>query len=252
MARKPSAELQALRAQALKRERDVARKVARYERQGVALKGSVFDTRKGAASVNRMTTAQVQAHLKRLDKTMSRKNQFVATADRQPVKRSTWRAYQRAERASNRKVQGFRDMIAQAAGKDTTFEDTNDDLFQVHSRLPGDITRPGAVRALTRVLKRNSTDEGFDQRVKFARENIEKMVIVTGDLKMMVLIRSMSDAQVIALWETTGFAKEASLKYHLHKGSGEHTTMDRGDIGMSEIHGSAMYDMIARVKKLSI
>lgn len=104
-------DLNALRAQVLKTQKNVGRKLARLRGKGVVFRGGEFDPRKDAKLVGRYTKPQLETHLRRLEKFQERSNQFVPGRRGVPIHKSSWDKYKQLERQYNKRIEVVRGNI---------------------------------------------------------------------------------------------------------------------------------------------
>lgn len=229
-------ELASLRAQVLKRQRDVGRKVSRLGRQGVDVGGTNFDPRRAPENVNRYSERQLRAQLGRLDRFMDRKTQFVGDAKRRPIPRAEWEPFARVQN-QYRKFVAARDAgIKDArlpwgetvADRQETLTDrsrrrntrkNNPSARRTHDfieRKPEHIADRNALKTLTRDLKKRMTPKWDREQREKNRDELRQIFEGFNGSKDFDLerdIAALSNRQFDLLWGDTPFATAASLIY---------------------------------------
>lgn len=110
---KKNPNLENLRNQVRKRQRDVTRKLSRMNRANAwNLTGTDLDPRRELGKVKTYNTKQAEAYLNKLDKFMSRDTQFVPDTRNRPVPKSTFDEYKAPERKYNAKIKRQFERIA--------------------------------------------------------------------------------------------------------------------------------------------
>ena len=86
-----------LRAEVLRRQKSANAKIARLERKGVAISGTVHDVRRSTGNVKRYNSRQLNTYLSELNDFMRRPNQFVAGNEGVPIRAGVWKNFEKIQ-----------------------------------------------------------------------------------------------------------------------------------------------------------
>jgi hypothetical protein len=223
-------ELDALRALARKRHRDVSAKISRNERvKDVRIGGSKYDPRRDIAKLERYNAKQTKAYLQQLDQFMNRKTQFVPDAHRRPMPQSDWNAYKRLERQRakqiNAEFQKVKDVFLPSSNM------TVEERMEMRTPKHKQAGNP-AVNAPFRPVDRKSTSIQGEKELKRLTKSKEKEVVpgqddkryqkdmeafgkLAKDINMPALgaVKNLTPRQFKILWNFTPFADQLSHFY---------------------------------------
>ena len=233
-------QLAALRALAKARHRAAGKKVSRIERDNSKpmLRGTAHDPRRDLSKVGKYNARQLETYINKLDIFISRKTQFVSDAYNKPIPIQTWRKWQAAEAARNKRKADLFNKV-----KDLQLPTGHGTIGELEQRTrPSrpEMARPAEVnpytpsfrkstsftseKSLKRMLKKAEkqwSSQDIKKRTKRARETIKKMApYFDKDGSLGRRIDKLSDYQLNILWNYTGrFSEQASMKYEMMKNS---------------------------------
>lgn len=181
--------LKELRDRVAKLERNVARKIARYEHEGVSLRDSKYNPlRRGKAG--RYTEKQLNSYIKSMELFTSRKTQFVGISSQGvPVTVEKWRKYKKAEGRHNKQVRelvmkfddridhhGMKPSERQSMNRSVKFGNTVNNPRAEFNRKPIGITSEKSLDKLIRDVARKSTPEYIQRELREKRKQIREML----------------------------------------------------------------------------
>lgn len=231
MARRPSQEVQELRARALARQRQAGKKVSRLRRvKGVEIGGTPLDPRKDRDDINRMNSIQLRAHLRRLDTFQSRDVQFVPDSEGRPIPGKKFKTYQRLIRQSNKEIRAMMkkigDIYLESAGS-TVMERFNK-LKPKYRGLPDSqgampmerplpestsIASEKALDKLIRHTRKMISPEHKSKNIRKWQRNVVKGLRKMGDKDVLREFKKLSGAQQSFLITQTHFMNNFGMKY---------------------------------------
>jgi len=243
------------RARAADLERRVGRKFSRIKSKNDAVvAGSEFDVRKGAA-VQKMRTRDIEAHIRKLEKTLDRSTQFVAGVRGAPLPVQQWRKYKAIETAVREKYESDltpfanerlpgpgTETIGQRQKKIRTGHPTALNMGYVPpERLPFNVKDAKALVELTKSNAKRMTKKWAREEHKRAQEEFSKMVGVFKDESLNADVMGLSYGQFDMIWNLTRFADAMSLGYHHIK-----SKLDAKE----EVPESVIKDQVAEAKSI--
>lgn len=217
------------RARAADLERRVSRKISRIKsKTGAIVANTEFDPRKGAGKVQTMRTRDVESHIRKLEKTLSRATQFVAGVRGAPLPRKAFNAYKTGEQAltgkaeadiarfANERLPGpGTETIGQRQAKIRTKHPTAMNKGYIPpERQPFNIKDIESLKKLTKSNAKRMTKKFAKAEHERAKVEFGKMVEVFKNEKLTKDVTSLSSGQFDMLWNLTRFADAMSLSYH--------------------------------------
>lgn len=213
------------REEALRRQANAARKIARLEAKGVKIKGSEFDPLR---DVSKMDARQLKSYADQLAGFTDRKTQFVGTRKGQPVPVSEWRAYKRAETSYNKSVRQAYDKIKDTAlpnsqltvdqfqkmvnapnlanhyvGIDTPYRSVNRSSTNIESRK--------GVQALIQQLLNRQDPKQVTKKSAIAREHALEGIKNSHSADLVKRLELLPERQFKRLATYTNFMEDATL-----------------------------------------
>ena len=229
-----SDELEALRTEARRLQRNANRKASRLKTlKNVHIGATSHDPRVAAKMIGKYTTKQLIAYNKRLTTFNSRTVSFVAGAEGQPIPTDLFLKYKSAEQAHNRiydsRMDEFGHLIAPGSGmtikeRDQSFFESGgkrargraeNSPFVKFDRNPEDIKSVDALNKLIDDYTKKNRQSTFKKTLKAEREELNKMLIAIGDEKMIDRANKLTDNQFDILFHETKFATDVSTKYEI-------------------------------------
>lgn len=227
-----SPELEALRAEVIKRHRDATKKVSRLRRKvGVEIGYGENDPRGYLSDIRTMNTREAKAHLNRLNKFLDRKNGFVKGANMRALPASKWRTYKRAEKTNRalgekhfNTVKNVKlpdgETIGQYEGrmmpegfKKIGFTKGNR-AYMTGERVSSNVRSAEALDKLIDKINRANGPKYLSRQISLARSNA--IATLTGggvSGRLIERVQNLTDYQIDVLWNYTNFARDASEKY---------------------------------------
>jgi hypothetical protein len=230
-------QLAQLREQAAKRQKDVSRKIARHEKAGVKLIGSVHDPRGDMARVARYNQRQLEAHINRLDEFMNRRTQFVPGVKGTPISKQVWTNYQRAEAKRNKaeaqRYEQIKNMRLPGRMLNDGSMEPGITIDQRQEGLPGrksaygvtdiphrpvfrmsrNFTDEQAMKILTLDMLNRARPQWIAERAAKEQANWLKMDAGQHQPDMVEAISQLTPFQFDVMWNYTSFATAASSEY---------------------------------------
>ena len=233
MARRPSPELAALRAQVIRAHKNATRKVSRLRTQvGVDLSGSSADVRRPLSKVRKYNASQLTKYAAELQHFNSRGTQYVRGAGRQPIPGDLWKRYQgvesRVHAMFNAQYAKYKDLKLPRG--DETVNDRMWKMRPKHRAManmavnsmfdPVKRASKGVMsdKALVRLIGEQENKlkpEYISKRIAEHRDTVEKLMDVVGDAKLGELVASLNDEQFFVLFEYSGFVESLSTWYEI-------------------------------------
>ena len=233
MARRPTPELAALRAQVIRAHKNATRKVSRLRTQvGVDLSGSSADVRRSLSKVRKYNATQLTKYAAELQQFNSRGMQYVRGAGRQPISGDLWKRYQGAESRVhamfNAQYEKYKDLKLPRGD-----ETVNDRMWKMRPKhramanmavnsMFDPVTRASkgvmSDKALVRLIGEQENKlkpEYISKRIAEHRDTVEKLMDVVGDAKLGELVASLNDEQFFVLFEYSGFVESLSTWYEI-------------------------------------
>lgn len=237
-------ELAKLRAEALKRQKAVTRKVSRLKRQfndagqevGPVISGTDLDPRKPNSTIKRYTKTQLRSHIDRLNAFVDRDVQFVGLGDRArtPLPAEEWDRYKALEaqrnaiiRERNRQVenifvapQGM--TVAQRKRwleRNRNRRGTNPAVNreEVIEREPFSLTKASGLTKLIEAHEKRLVAGYDEEKMAAAHEEFMGMMDRVGDEVMGLMVESLTPGQFDILWNETSFATALGTVYEIMK-----------------------------------
>jgi hypothetical protein len=228
-----SAELNALRSQALHLTKRATHKISRLKsKQDVIVAGSEYDARKPAKLIKRYTAKQLQAYINRQTQFVDRGTQFVPDAHRRPIPAAEFRELHVAELARRARAQAQLD-----TKKDTPTSSGTETIGQRRDKMRADrklagnpsvndpydtpvrsskqIANRKALKKLTREAKQKANPGWDNKELKRQIGEFTKMVSRIGDADLAASVKKLSPAQFRSLWNDEGFAAAISTQYEI-------------------------------------
>ena len=230
-----SAELAALRAQALHLTKRATHKISRLKnKQDVIVAGSDYDYRKPPKTIRRYTTKQLEAYIARQTRFVDRGTQFVPDAHRRPIPAQEFKPLQiaqqaRRDRAQERlrtvgdtKLPGGNETIAQRrdkmrADRRMAGNPSVHDPYEPKVNNSKDLASRGAIKKLLREAKEQSGPGWDNKQLKRQIGEFSQMINRIGDADMAAAVKKLSAAQFRTLWNDTGFANAISTEYEIYR-----------------------------------
>jgi hypothetical protein len=107
----------------LRKQRNADKKVSRLERQkGIRIRNTDENPHMSPAELRGMTTNELRAHERRLDRFTDRSNQYLPGANNTPLRRSEWEKYKALEQKNNTRARSIEQALGDVKlpGSDTT------------------------------------------------------------------------------------------------------------------------------------
>ena len=220
-----------LRDEVARRQQAANRKVQRLNRKGVSLSGTTFDVRREPSNIGRYTRKQLSTYLNQLNSFVDRRNAFVSGVEGVPIRKASWDAYKRTERAYLKRVEqhysGVKDTFIPAAGK--TVQGFDKTMRRTRTPGMGGVPRPLEAlpelqpfevmdeKKLARLQRRleGKLDKGFlPKELKKQRRQMNRAVAEFGDPELVKLAKGLSDTQLDTLWNYTDAPRDLFAGYH--------------------------------------
>ena len=236
MARKKNTDVQALRAEVMKRHRAAGAKISRNRKKGIELGGTVHDPRKDVKLVKNYNKRQLEAHLKRLNTFNARPVNWVkSTGGLIPITSAAY--YKRLEKQFNqigkKHSETWGHIHSPTSGmtlaeRDATLVNKNQKrsagAAAYNPFTPKDldistVNGPEALDILTKAMEAK-LKPGFEQaQINDARDQLNSMLIRIGgaDSDMTALASYLTDSQLNILWNYEQFANAISDLYEEYK-----------------------------------
>lgn len=260
-------ELNELRSEVARLRRAATRKISRIKTtHGAQVSGTEFDPRRPTGVPTHYTQKQLAAYKERLQQFLSRSNQFVPDASRQPIPRAEFREYKQQE-AKYRETAGsvYERIKRTELPSGETIESRLARMTPMHKVMHGapansifdpltresmDIVNRKALQKLTRSLKRGSTPEGIRRKVKDARQQLSDMLNTINSPELNEAVKKLSNNQFIALWNYTVFTAAISLTYANMKKmlTGEEESWAHDQVRQQMESAMEMVDWARRIK----
>lgn len=210
--------------------RAATRKISRLKTQhGVHVSGTEFDPRRATTTPKTYTAKQLAAYQSRLQSFLSRSNQFVPDASKQPIPRAEFQAYKRHEvayreaagsvyeRIKNVELPSGETVAERLAKMNVLHKAMHNPaanmVYDPVTRESQDIAGISGLRKLSKAMKRDSTRAAMNRKVASARDAFEKMADVINAPELAREANTLTPNQFVALWNYTTFATAVSLTY---------------------------------------
>lgn len=236
-----------LRKEIAKQYKAATNKIARTARTtGAKVGGSEFDPRRSAGSENRMrSTANMQEYLGNLRAFNSRSNQFIAGSNGAPLRKGYFNRVYKQNEAAVQNVVKQRDSkmgdIVTPTGfnvrqQQNMIPETGASAkygpYSKFTRDASNITSQAALEKLNKDLVNKLKPDYLGGKLDDARDNIQKVAKVIGELDSVKDAMELSDSEFDLLWFGTNFAETLFLYYARLKefgdgGSGKERKQDR-------------------------
>jgi hypothetical protein len=256
--RKINPELEALRAEVKRKQRNAAAKIRRQKvTKGVSIGFTHADPRANAAKIARYTAKQLIAHAARLDEFTSRKTSFVPGVNGSPLPAQKWKEYKVLESAVNAKARARdeeRRHIKDVAGtmtlgerKATFYDDRLSAAGDaVHDFIPKTMRESFQIadaKALEKFIKlqKSRLDEKYvPGKVKEARGQMAQMLKEIGNTEFIERAKKLTDYQFDLLWQDASNVNQISLVYwitqQMARGTHERQFAKQLEDNTSDIH----------------
>lgn len=234
-------EIQALRDLARQRHRAATRKVSRLKAKGVNVEAAKLDPRKDPASFKRLNAKQLEAHIARLNKFVSRETQFVTSAHKtQPLTGGLWHEYKALERAVNQRnakpYEGVKNIflpslgmtVDEFQGTKPTHPVTGNPASRA-PHLPINKTNKGVpndkqLKKLIKDMKARLQPEYGDKVIRREHRTLSTFLNTIGkvnqsdDFKFIQRnFKTLTTAQFAFMWNYTNFANISGFDYEIAK-----------------------------------
>lgn len=240
-----SAELNALRSQALHLTKRSTHKISRLKsKQDVIVAGSEYDTRVSPKLIRRYNIIQLQAYIRRQEQFVARSTQFVPDAQHRPIPAAEFKQlhmvqqarYDAAQAQLNAKgdtlLPGSYDAKGNLQPGYETIKQRRDkmrsdrklagnpsvnDPYEPKVNKSTDIANRHALKALIKEAK-SKTGPGWDKKeLKRQIGEFSQMIDRIGDTESAQRVGKLSAAQFRTLWNDTPFATAISQQYEISK-----------------------------------
>lgn len=223
-------ELNELRAEVARMRRAATRKISRIKQtHGAQVSGTEFDPRRETKAPSQYTAKQLEAYKSRLATFLSRSNQFLPDASKNPIPRSEFAEYKRRE-AQYRETAGsvYERIKHEQLPSGETVQERLEKMRPLHksmhntamnaifdplTRGPGDIVSRKALDKLSRSLERASKPASIRRKVKDARDQLSAMLDTLNAPELQQAIDKLSHDQFVAMWNYTNIASAVALSY---------------------------------------
>jgi hypothetical protein len=226
-----SAELNALRSQALHLTKRATHKISRLKsKQDVIVAGSEYDVRKPPKLIKRYNARQLEAYINRQTQFVDRSTQFVPDAQHRPIPAAEFKQLHIAQQRFHDKMQAQldakRDTLT-ASGTETIGQ--RRDKMRSDRKLAGnpavndpydpkvnkstDIASRKAIKTLLKDAEYKNTKGWDDKELRRQIGEFSKMVNRIGDADLAASVKKLSAAQFRSLWNDEGFANAVSQQY---------------------------------------
>lgn len=233
--RKINPQLEALRKDVQRKQRNAAAKMRRIEKTtGAVLNNSQADPRVNFAKLARYTTKQLLAQSRKLDEFNHRNNQYVAGVGGVPLPRAKWNQYLNEQAKNNRivaeRMAEFGNVKIPGAG--VTIQQRNEEILGDSLRSHGaavnkpyvKLTREAhnipSVEALDKLLvdmRKKNNRSYIQEKVDRGRRELREMLDDLGMPDLIDLADSLTDNQFDIFWHETAGAFDASHIYEIMK-----------------------------------
>ena len=223
-------ELARARVEVLAAQKRATRKAGRIRREyGAEVAGTKYDPRKSKDAINRMTLAQAQAQLARVEKFNSRKTQFVGLHRGEPLPMRDWRKYRKLEAKGNAAREAWldtfgnvqvdasntvADMIYRRTPTKMMSSAPNATAFKIIDRDPENINGRKAFLKVVESAKRQADPEYIKNRLRIEDETAQETMRKMGDEDMLDSYLGLTEQERWALLQTD-FTNNFYLRYKL-------------------------------------
>lgn len=225
--------LKVLRAQVKARQQAAQRKIRRLtDQKGVQIAGTRYDPRKDAKVIDRLTGAQLDAQLARLNIFIDRKTQFVAGAHGVPMTKKQWdrtaNAQARANAAKKKLKDKFKDVFVPESGSTIGQREATIDAdrklagnpavqkpWTPTNYQPRNVTSDKALKKLEKQLMKQTSMTYQQQAYKNARKQARQIMSVVKDVNLERKLKKLTPDQFMALWFGSPFATAFSIIYEI-------------------------------------
>ena len=230
-------ELNAKRELARKRHRAATRKISRLRAKGVDVSGSSLDPRQDLGKIKKLNSKQLDAHIARLDKFVSRETSFVSGANKTPLTGSLWQQHQRLVAAVNKKnakpYGNVKDIFLPSLGMTVDqFQGTKPThpvsgnpasraphlpIQRSSKGIPNDKQLKKLIKDLQAKLQPDYGDKIIRRERKTLGAFLKTIDKVSAVKDISKDFRGLSDAQFAFMWNYTNFAAISSFDYEIAK-----------------------------------
>lgn len=223
-------ELNDLRNEVARMRRAATRKISRIKTvHGAQVSGTEFDPRRDTQIHTHYTAKQLAAYKSKLADFLSRSNQFVPDAQKQPMPRAEFQEYKRRE-AKYRATAGtvyerikdenlpsgetVAERLEKMRPKHKAMHNTAmNAIFDPLTRDPGDIVSRRALNKLAKSLAKASSPSEIRRKVNDARDQLNQMLDVLNVPEVQAEIAKLNNDQFVAMWNYTNVPAASSLAY---------------------------------------
>ena len=231
---KKDAELLALRAQLIQRQRAAANKISKNRRQrGVEIAGTQFDPRVSRETIARLSKASLKKRLSTVDSFVSRSTQFVPGHEGTPLPRNDFNQARALVERAKAKRQSWENQISAI-----TLPNSSETIGQRRAKMRGPHSRGGGAANAPEVLPINFDEMRFTsaEGLKVFMKNISKLnktghkpgsvqlwrdqynqmlgtIGGTRGAQMKAAGDALTDKQFSVLWNDTPFSTAISIEY---------------------------------------
>lgn len=256
-----ASDIERLRAEALKRHKAANAKVTRLRRKSVEVAGTQHDPRRDAAKIAKYNTPQLLGYIEKLNQFTHRSTQFVALSEGQPLPAHEWRAYKRAERLYNAKVERHYEKVKDVhiPQRNLTVEQYDQTMrpekvqasgraahrpLEKIEREPHRIASPDAVRILKADIDRKRKREYLPSEIAKQREQLNTMLDTIGSGKYKEAAAKLTDYQFDVLFNHLQMADDISIRYETWRKAAT-TVKDSDQEATLEDHSSGIESWLA-------
>lgn len=188
-------------------------------RQGIVTGG--IDPRRPASELAGMSTRELRAYTRQVNRFVSRSTQYVGLKGGVPVPRAKWDRYKKLEVRYNAKTDTFESNINDIAVAGTGMTvaqrrrrmEPDDPIkagaarrtFERIERNPSGVKGSDALERLTKDMQRRVSPAYLDKEMRATRAQLGKMVDELGDASLREKLGSLTNSQLIVLVDGTNF-----------------------------------------------
>ena len=223
------------RARAVARHRAVTKKISRLNRGvGAEISGTQFDPRGSLSDVRKMTSRQANAYIKKMDRFVDRKTQFVPDSQHRPMPMRNWLSYKDAEKAMNKIIQTEKKQFGKLKlPNGLTSEQARAMTQTIHPHMHNPATNSmqkeldrksktakdlRALDKLTMAMRNRATPKHRAEMERADRIATDKMLRAIGDDALANKVQKLSSAKFRFMFgHSEGFANDLSLDYEAWK-----------------------------------
>lgn len=227
-------ELEQLRAEAAKRQRDVTRKISRLKHQGGApISGTGLDPRREPAKLKTYNSRQLAAYVRKLDSFMDRGTQYVGLGSGDVIPKRDWEKYKKLERQYNNRVnKNFESIKDKKLPNGRTIEEfmklsTPDRRsargvavnapYDPPVRVPQGVKNKKQLNKLIADMRKRVRTTHEEKQIKIAQSVFHQMSNKFSNAELDQKVSKLTPGQFRALWNYSTFAMDISFSYEQAK-----------------------------------